>query len=321
MAPISLSRDPTHQPTGRYRGCLESIADAFERESCLVFLGAGASVSRSTPSLPTGAELAHKLATACELDPPGAVPLSTAAFYFEFYRSRDDLNAFLVKEIDRDEVPPSDTLRNLTRLIGVLERRGKRVFVITTNYDRLFEKAYRESLGQDPGVVVYRGAWDPTDKAKSLHVGLNGDPEFWLHSDDRRPTILYKMHGCISMASDQNLVVTEEDYINFMTNAVSLHTEKRILNFARYRIAQSTILFVGYGLSDFNFRVLYKATAEGRGRKAYALQYFDETSASALERLRWDATVSFWSRKNVEILNVDAADFTRDLAMLSESRA
>ncbi len=122
------------------------------------------------------------------------------------------------------------------------------------------------------------------------------------------------MHGCISRATGQNLVITEEDYINFLTNALGSDPNKRLLHYVRGRMALSTILFVGYSLSDWNFRVIFKATAEGRGTRSYAVQYSSsEDEMSDFDRTRWNALVEFWAHREVDIINVDGAQFMEDL--------
>ena len=75
-------------------------------------------------------------------------------------------------------------------------------------------------------------------------------------------------------------------------------------------------MFVGYGLADWNFRVIFKATAEGRTtRKSYAVQYYQPAAdhKDTLAETRWDATVAFWGRRDVDILNMDASQFMKDL--------
>jgi len=304
----------------KYRAQLETLATDLLKGECLIFLGAGASVDRaSTEDLPTGEELSKILAEKCNLEWHRYVPLSTTAFYYEFFFTRRKLNALLKAQIEKPGIEPSRTIRTLVEIVEMLEQRNQPVFVVTTNYDRHFETAYRERLGRESHVVIYRGAEDPNHLKAKLHEGLNFDPEYWYPTGPG--THLYKMHGCISQvnpgADEHSLVITEEDYINFLANAMSDDQNKRLANFVRGRIALSTILFVGYSLSDWNFRVIFKATAERvQQRTSYAVQYFsppDDPKAREREEDRWQASVGFWSRKNVEIINADAAAFMSHL--------
>ena len=73
-----------------------------------------------------------------------------------------------------------------------------------------------------------------------------------------------------------------------------------------------SILFIGYSLRDWNFRVIFKATAErSKQRTHYAVQHFkaDANAQGDLESERWQKTVTFWGRKNVTIVNLDASEF------------
>jgi hypothetical protein len=83
------------------------------------------------------------------------------------------------------------------------------------------------------------------------------------------------------------------------------------------RIATSTVLFIGYSLSDWNFRVIYKATAEAnRDHEAYAVQLHAPRGAGIqleMDNLKWKRSVKFWEEKKVNIINADAALFMDDL--------
>jgi hypothetical protein len=75
--------------------------------------------------------------------------------------------------------------------------------VPTTNYDRHLERAYEEELHRRPAIIVYQGAWNPLEQEKvSLNVGLNHELDAygtaWFPT---HPTTLYKIHGCISLAT------------------------------------------------------------------------------------------------------------------------
>src|SRR5262249_22471569 len=155
------------------------------------------------------------------------------------------------EQIGNAAIPPSSTIETLVEIIGLLEENGKRNFVITTNYDNQFENAYWAKTRRELEVVIYRGGSDPNNLGAHLHIGLDQlGPKYWRPSR----TCLYKMHGSISHPEDHGLVITEEDYVNFLANAaLSQDENKRLLNYALGQITFSTILFIGYGLEDWNF--------------------------------------------------------------------
>lgn len=313
--------DPQGRPTFKYKTTLLELAERLWDGTCLIFLGAGASIDSKAPDkdLPTGVELSRQLADECKLEWHEYIPLSTIAFYFEFFFSRDRLDRMLQNTIGNPEINPSATIETLVDIVALLEKSGKYPFIITTNYDQHFEHAYKKKLGGDPGIIIYKGGWDPTDEAAKLHTGIDEKkgPKFWAPSS---MTYLYKMHGCITQPDNHGLVITEEDYINFLTNTMSQSDKKKLLNHALGLISFNTILFVGYSLADWNFRVIYKAaveSAEGKRNSSYAIQYrrkaTPEKPESDLERTRWESLSTFWSKKDIEIINSDAALFMADL--------
>ncbi len=321
MGEITRTIDNKGQPSFKYRTTLELLADELLQERCLFFLGAGASIDPKKPDLPSAEELSKEMAKKCGIEWYKYVPLSTIAYYYEFFYSRKSLNTFLQKKIGNQDIEPSTCIERLIKCIKILDDKNKKILVVTTNYDRHFECAFKNTFQREPGVIIYKGGWDPNDKGAKLHEGLDKDPEFWLPQDQ---TYLYKMHGCISQPDDQNLVITEEDYINFLTNTLNQSEEKRLLHFVRGRIAMSTILFIGYSLSDWNFRVIFKASAEGKGTTSYAVQYYippDKEKESKLDRARWQALIEFWGKKNVDIINVDASQFMQDVFKVIHNRS
>lgn len=311
--------EPVQLPL-KLRAALETLADDLLKGQCLIFLGAGASIDReSAEDLPTGEELSKTLAAKCELEWNRYVPLSTTAFYYESFFTRKNLNAFLKEQIEKPGIEPSRTIRTLVEIVEILEQKGQPVFILTTNYDRHFETAYQQRMKRSPHVIIYRGAEDPNLLNAQLHEGLDTDPRYWYPT--KAGAYLYKMHGCISQADpssdERSLVVTEEDYINFLANTMSEDPKKWLANVVCGRIALSTILFIGYSLSDWNFRVIFKATAErAHHRRSYAVQYFSPSAdrlARQREEDRWQTSVDFWSAKNVRVIDADAAAFTGHL--------
>jgi|SRR5579864_4305805 len=314
MSEITRSLEASGQLNAWYQGVLRKLARQLlsDTEECIVFLGAGAAFDATRPHLPTAAELSEALAKDCKLEWHEYIPLSTIAFYYEFYFKRDELNETLKIKIGDPAVAPSTTVSRLMDVVDVLQQRQKDVLVITTNYDQHFERAYQARFGHAPDVIIYNGGTDANDATTALHVGIGRD----LRTFKPKPghTYLYKMHGCISRAEGRNLVVTEEDYINFLANANSYDDKKRLLPYVLGKIAESSTLFIGYGLSDWNFRVIFKATAERNAAAGYAVQYTHPDKLAGDALLRRQALVEFWGRKNVDIVNADAALFVEDLA-------
>jgi hypothetical protein len=319
MSEILATHNADGMPTLEYGGTLEDLANTLEQGKIVFFLGAGIAMDDTKAALPSGTELAKIMAKKSGLEWHQAIPLSTIAFYYESFHRRRGLNRLLREQIGDPKVDPSNAILQLVQIIDRLEQQHREVLVVTTNYDRQFEIAYRTQLEREPGVIIYNGGVDANAMNVDLHVGLNGVPSAeWLPKDHQ--TYLYKMHGCISNAGDEkkpdggrNLVITEEDYVNFLTNSMSSDPRKRLLQHVMGRIADSTILFLGYSLQDWNFRVIFKASAERYRIDRYAVQLFDEKKATPEETGRWNAIVNFWNDKDVDIINTRADMFLEDL--------
>jgi hypothetical protein len=330
MSEIPRRLDENGRPYRRYGNTLEGLACGLLKGECLIFLGAGASLDRSrSGGPPSGGQLSKIMADACDLTWHEHVPLSTMAFYYEFYNKRRGLNLLLLDKIGDAKIEPSTTIRHLVSLVSILEARSQSPLVVTTNYDRQFEIAYSRDFHREPHVIIYNGATDPADRSARLHQGLNHPrPQYW---EPGRGTHLYKLHGCISQITPQtldlpHLVITEEDYVNFLANATNLDEHKRVLHHVRGLMSNYPILFIGYSLSDWNFRVLLKASLDdAKPPASYAVQLFQPPEpdpklpvarAQALAdaaRSRWQALVDFWGNKQVDIINADAGEFMADL--------
>jgi hypothetical protein len=118
---------------------------------------------------------------------------------------------------------------------------------------------------------------------------------------------LFKLHGTFEHGQfdpRRRPVITEEDYVEFMTYVMSDTTNRLITS----RFQSSTLLFLGYGLEDWTFRVLFKSLIENlppsKQRKSFAIQ----KNPSEF----WK---KYWARKGVEIFNMDTAEFAEQLEL------
>ena len=83
----------------RYDPEVTTILRQLLAGKCVFFLGAGASIDDTQPSLPTARDLSIKLASKCLLGWHDYIPLSTVAFSYESYFPRDGLNDFPCKSL------------------------------------------------------------------------------------------------------------------------------------------------------------------------------------------------------------------------------
>jgi hypothetical protein len=191
--------------------------------------------------------------------------------------------------------------------------------IITTNYDDLIELALVESgVTFDLFVVaIDRGGAEasvhgatlfrPAGQAELTPV----TPEHQLLDIeiDRgqvrlKRTVLFKIHGHIDRTreTDDTFVITEEDYVSFLGR---MGSGDSILPADLATMMQSrTLLFLGYGLRDWNFRVLLDRLSRSRvqQKRSYAVAYDIDQAESEL-----------WGTRKVVVFKADLNEFVQQL--------
>jgi hypothetical protein len=120
-------------------------------------------------------------------------------------------------------------------------------------------------------------------------------------------TALFKIHGHIDRrrGRDDTFVVTEEDYVSFLGR---MGSGDSVIPADLVTVMQSrTLLFLGYGLRDWNFRVLLDRLNRNRlqPKRSYAISDDIESAESEL-----------WGARKVVVLKADLNDFVpRDAAL------
>lgn len=161
-----------------------------------------------------------------------AANLQRISWYYEVHRDRSRLVNKIKAAVETDR-QPSPIVRALAEIDFPV--------VITTNYDRLFEKALR-LVGKEPIVGIY----ECNTRAGKYFPGTAQAKEPWL----------FKMHGCISEPA--SIVITDEDYIHFvmrMTDSVATNPVPLKIS---VQFNDWPTLFVGYSLLDYNLRLLFR---------------------------------------------------------------
>ena len=100
------------------------------------------------------------------------------------------------------------------------------------------------------------------------------------------------------------LVITEEDYIEFLT--VVGRANIGVPELIKGKFVRNTLLFLGYSLEDWDFRALFKVLTE-------PLPTWDKPVSFAIQRDPSDFWVRYWDRKGVRILKVDLYEFAEEL--------
>jgi len=119
--------------------------------------------------------------------------------------------------------------------------------IVTTNYDQLLEQALHD-CGKREVLFVY----DPTQEAHSQDMFDEPTPE--------RP-LLFKIHGDLDRR--ESIVITDEDYIGFVQRMSEKDQCHPVPGMVRHMMKRWPTLFVGYGLHDYNLRLLFRSLRWG----------------------------------------------------------
>ncbi len=237
----------------------------IEAGTVIPFLGAGASLGpRPTDDrgstvpwsdadaafFPSGAELGRLLADECRFpDAPESADLAKIASYYEVRARRALLKRRLHEIFARDY--PIGTVHTF------LAQSPRPLLIVTTNYDDLLERAFRLA-GREFHLVTHPEERD--EYAASVLWWKPGASAPDAFHPARLPlsldvtSIIYKMHGSVARgAAGDSFVITEEDYVRFLARMTQKQAiPKRFM----LHFKNSSFLFLGYGLGDWNLRVM-----------------------------------------------------------------
>jgi hypothetical protein len=270
------------------------ILRRIRAERCVPFLGAGASLgTRLSPGLPTGATIARALAEECGYPGADNTDLLRVAQFYSMVFDEHEVREAIRRRINGLGVKPGTLHETIASLPFPM--------VLTTNFDRLMERAF-EDAGKAPSVSGYERRA--------------------VAEDLRRPTpsqpLVYKLHGSID--APHTMIVTEDDVIGFL--ACLLLRDPDLPSIVKQVFESHSLLFVGYGLKDWNIRVLMRAI---RGKtlssppemSCFAIQRRPEEENLAKE---WETTVMYWGRReSLKCFDIDAIAFMTELKQRFES--
>lgn len=294
------------------------ILDMLNSSKVIPFLGAGASLGGRLPNeiwkkdkkfLPLGSELAKLLAETTQFPSEEVIDLTKVAQYYNVVIGRKGLNDEM-HDIFNCDYP-------LTRLHTFLASVDAPLLIITTNYDDLIERALdarNRQLGDKArpyDVVIHTtdvkskgehilwwpyGAAEPDEKVNPNRLDI----------DLNERTVIYKMHGAVDRRRPErdHYVITEDDYIDFLARMTK---NKAVPSIFADPFQTRHFLFLGYGLNDWNLRVVLNRIP--KGIRSWAIQY----KPRPLER-------RFWQDRGVEVYDLSLDDFVQALEQRREQQ-
>jgi hypothetical protein len=207
----------------------------------------------------------------------------------------------------RRESDPAEPNRVLARLPFPI--------YITTNPDNLLEDALTEA-GKEPQSELC--PWN--DEIEELPSIYKDDPNY--RPDAQRP-LVYHLFG--RLRYPESLVLTEDDYFDYLIRATS--NKELIPKPVRRALTDAALLFLGFHLDDWNFRVLFRSimSQEGGARRlkyAHVAAQIDPEEGRILEPKRARRYLeSYFQGAKISIYWGTTEDFIRELVSRSQAAA
>jgi hypothetical protein len=182
---------------------------------------------------------------------------------------------------------------------GARQPWARHLLIVSTNYDDLMERAF----GDQAIDLVYYDPENPdpggSPRGRFVHQRPGGVAEAIERPNEydypfleERPTVL-KIHG----TKGHPVVITEDHYIDYLADEAFTKLPKRLLT----RLCNSHLLFLGYSLRDWNFRVFLRRIKRNRTQ---------DFTSWAVVRNTDDEEQSFWrERARVEIQQRDLGEY------------
>jgi hypothetical protein len=289
-----------------------------QRVGLIPVLGAGVNLWARTreeqwqpgASLPDGQELAGYLARDAEYPPERGIDLARVSQWIRVFEGALPLYVRLRDIVTVQEWPLTPLHKLLARLPRELRDRGyKRPYqlLITTNYDDLLERAYDEA-GEEYDLVVYAAHGD--HKGFFLHYAPGAAeprpikaPNEYEGLTLRERSVILKIHGaCFPDRDEQDsFVITEDHYIDYLAHPDAARFFPTTL---LAQMMHSAFLFLGYGLKDWNVRVIL--------RRLWGDRELDVASW-AVQRDVDDLEHRTWTARGVELIDATLEEYTEGL--------
>jgi hypothetical protein len=175
---------------------------------------------------------------------------------------------------------------------------------LTTNYDDFMTRAL-ESRNRDAKREICR--WNSLTKSEPSRF-----------DDGYQPTVanpvVFHLHGHTGLPA--SIVLTEDDYFDFLVNVS--RDQMVIPERIQQALRETSVLFIGYGLADWNFRVLLQGLSrfmeKGVRRTHTAVMLPPSIADSEAQRQKAQTYLSdYYENIDVKICWATARDFCTEL--------
>jgi hypothetical protein len=307
-----------------------SILRTISRSQCTPILGPGLYES----VLGSQADIARRWAEAYHypMAPQERESLPQVAQYLtvnQYERAPyDELADYLKEDLSKryaDRLPPEILNNNipldkLVETIGLEQQRNTphdayKVLAglplpvyITTNHNNLMAVALKEAK-KDPQVVLC--PWN--DYVENMETIYDREPDYQPSAD--RP-LVYHLFGRLD--DPDTVVLTEDDYFDFLIGVT--RNKDLIPGAVRRALADTALLFLGFRLDDWQFRVLFRSIisqqgGERRGRYPHIAAQIEPEEGRILEpeRARRYLETYFARGANISLFWGSVDDFVTEM--------
>ena len=283
---------------------LRTVAKAILRGRVVPVLGAGANLCDRKPgehwlrgsNLPSGAELSRWLADEFDCEVPDRDDLVRVSQYADITNGEGALYSEL-REVFVGTYPIPSLHRFLADVPALMATGGRDPrpqLIASTNYDDLVELALREQ-GVEFDVVRY--VTNGPNQGLFIHERPDGGeqiirvPNTYDDVDPDVRTVVLKIHGAVDREDESrdSYVITEDHYIEYLTrsNPSDLIPVKVLA-----KLVNSHMLFLGYGMRDWNLRVIL--------HQILAMRQV-EWQSWAVQHVVDELDEKLWQRRDVEL--------------------
>jgi SIR2-like domain len=270
------------------------LLDRIEDHKCTPFLGAGA----ATPTLPLGRKIAADWARENNFPLEDAHDLTRVAQFLAV--TTDPLTPKeKIKRLLADAGTPD--FAELNEPHAVLAGLPFPLY-LTTNYDRSMTEALR-ARGKTPNQELCR--WK---ESLLTQPSAFDSPDGYLPTEDE--PLVYHLHGHLDVV--ESLVLTEDDYFDFLVNLPRIGIPPLIQD----AISATSLVFLGYRLADWNFRVLFRGfveLTEAADRRLSVTVQLEPHSSEEFREQAIEYLNRYFGEKKIVVYWGNARDFVAEL--------
>ena len=289
-------------------GDWEQLLHNILGKRCTSFIGAGA----STPWIPLGSDLAMQWSNEHDYPLDDHDSLNHVAQFLAI-KNDDELypKTLLSRYLEKLQ-PPDYSLEKYRETPHALLADLHLPIYITTNYDKFMEQALIKK-GKSPITEFCR--WN--NYAQEAEIPSVFDKKRGFLPTENKP-LVFHLHGVVDLP--QSMVLTEKDYIDFMVNLSSDKGSQILPSIIRVALVSHSLIFVGYSLSDMNFRLIFRSimNSVGRGLMSKNIAVLLPPNLASNENLNLEKAQKYLEQYAKDLFKVQvywgqASDFSKEL--------